>query len=134
MLGPGTFRHRDQGKINAEAYRNHTHTHPAKLIFALLASHMTGRCIQPSGCYEEWQDLLATTILLDSTLAFATFLGIAFDPVCRFAIIAALLQPHLCDSTQNRSMVAVDVATKAELVFRIRPTRHCWDNSRQCRT
>jgi len=80
------------------------------------------------------KNLLATTVLLDSTLTLATFLGIAFDPVCRFAIIAALLQPHPCDSTQHRSMVAIDVATKAELVFRIRPTRYRWDNNRQCGT
>jgi hypothetical protein len=100
MLSPRTYTYRGQGQINVEAYRNHTHTHPAKLVFALLASHVTGRSSQPPEPYERMEkDLLATTILLDSTLTFATFLGIAFDPVCRFAIIAALLQPHLCDST-----------------------------------
>jgi hypothetical protein len=134
MLGPGTYRHRDQDNINVEAYRNHTHTHPAKLVLALFASHVTRGTVSLRNATKEWRDLLATTILLDGTLTFATFLGIAFDPVCRFAIIAALLQPHPCDSTQYRSMVAVDVATKAELVFRIRPTRHRWDNSRQCGT
>lgn len=131
MLGPGTYRDRDQDTINIEVFRNHTHTHPTKFVFALLASHVTGR-VSLRDAMKEWEDLLATTILLDSTLTFATFLGIAFDPVCRFTVITALLQPHLCDCTQHRSMVAVDVATKAELVFRIRPTRYRWDNSRQC--
>ena len=42
MLGPGTYRQKDQDKINVEAYRNHTHTHPAKFVFALLTSHVTG--------------------------------------------------------------------------------------------
>ena len=100
MLGPGTYRRGDQENINVEAYRKLTHTHPAKLVFALLASHVTGRrTVSFRNATKEWKGLLATTILLDSTLTFATFLGIAFNPVCCFAIIAALLQPHPCDST-----------------------------------
>jgi len=67
-------------------------------------------------------DILAATILLNGALTFATLLRIAFDPVCRLAVITALLQPHPGDSTQYRSMVAVDVATKTELVLRVRPT------------
>jgi hypothetical protein len=45
MLSPGTYRQKDQDKINVEAYRNHTHTHPAKFVFALLASHVTGDAV-----------------------------------------------------------------------------------------
>jgi hypothetical protein len=36
---------------------------------------------------------LATTILLDCTLAFRTLLGISFNPVCSFTVILAFLQP-----------------------------------------
>jgi len=82
-----------------------THAHPAKLVLALFASHV-----------------IATTVLLNGALTFATLFRIAFDPVCRLAVIAALLQPHLRDITQYRSMVAVDVATKTKLVLRVRPT------------
>lgn len=39
-------------------------------------------------------DILAATILLDSTLTLAALLRIAFDPVCCLTVIAALLQPH----------------------------------------
>lgn len=79
-------------------------------------------------------DVLAAAILLDSTLTFATLFGVAFDPVCRLAIIATLLQPHPCDSTQYGSMVAIDGATKAKLVLWVRPTGHRWDDGRQCGT
>jgi hypothetical protein len=67
-------------------------------------------------------DILAATILFDGTLTLATLLRITFDPVCSLAVIVALLEPHLRNSTQYRPMIAIDIATKAKLVLRVRPT------------
>ena len=60
--------------------------------------------------------LLASTVLLDGTLAFTTLLGIALDPVRGFTIVLAFLQPHLGDRTDNRSVIRIDRASETELV------------------
>lgn len=60
---------------------------------------------------------LATTVLLDCTLALRTFLGVALDPIRRFAVVATFLEPHLGDVAHHWSMIALDWASKTELVF-----------------
>ena len=59
---------------------------------------------------------LATTVFLYSALTFGALFGIGLDPVCRLAIVLAFLQPQLGNSTQDGSMIRVDVATKAKSV------------------
>lgn len=59
---------------------------------------------------------LASSILLDRTLALATLLRITFDPIRRLAIILTLLQPHLGNTANHRSVIGIDRAPEAELV------------------
>ena len=61
---------------------------------------------------------LAPSILLNCTLTFATFLRVALDPIGRLAVVMAFLEPHLRDSTDDRTVVTVDSAPETELVRR----------------
>ena len=63
-------------------------------------------------------NLLATPILLDGALTLAAFFGVALDPISCLTIVVTLLKPHLRDRADNRTMVTVDVTSKAELVRR----------------
>ena len=58
-------------------------------MFALPACHM-----------------VATTVLLDSRLAFGAFLCVGGYPVCCFRVIFALLQP-LLDKRARRRLVVI---------------------------
>lgn len=66
---------------------------------------------------QRFQHLLAPSILLDRALTLATLLSIALDPVCSFTVILTFLKPELCNGANDRSMVTVDMAAEAELMF-----------------
>ena len=63
-------------------------------------------------------NLLASPVLLNCTLTFATFLRVALDPIGRLAVVMAFLEPHLRDSADDRTVVTVDSAPETELVRR----------------
>ena len=62
------------------------------------------------------QDSLSSTILLNGTLALRTFFGISLDPVGSLTVVLTFLQPKLCDGANDRSMIGVHGASKAERV------------------
>ena len=72
--------------------------------------------------------LLATTILLYRRLALTTLLRIALDPISSLAVILTFLQPELRNRTDNRSMIAINRATKTKFVVRGSTTVHSRDN------
>ena len=103
-----------------------THAHPTKLVLALLAGHVAVSMLATSDIGGESCkiDALAAAVLLYSALALAALLRVALDPIRRFAVVLALLQPHLRHVAYHRAVVRIDVAAKAELVVRGRSARH----------
>ena len=71
-------------------------------------------------------NVLATSVLLNRTLAFSAFFGVALDPVRGFAVVSTLPEPHLRHTTYHGSVVALDRASKTELVLR-RSVRTAYD-------
>lgn len=95
------------------------HAHPTELVLAFLARHVAvrnGKRREHSGYTTKGGDSLAAAVLLNSALTFATLLRVTLDPVCRLAVVLALLKPHLCNATNDRSVVCVHVAAEAEPV------------------
>jgi len=76
-----------------------SHANPAEFVLAFLACHM-----------------VASSVLLNRTLALATLLRVALDPIRSLAVVLALLKPHLCDAAHHRAVISVDVTAEAELV------------------
>jgi hypothetical protein len=76
---------------------------------------------------------LASSILLDGALALTTLLRITLDPIRRLAVVPALFQPHLRNTTHNRPMIAINRAPKTETMGRVptRATRHSGNHRRQ---
>jgi len=109
-----------------------SHANPTEFVSAFLACHM-----------------VATAILLYGTLAFATLFRIAFNPVSRFTIILAFLEPQFCYAANQRSMIRLEWASKtkgvassttysrhyfAEIGFRYPTLTFKGVNTRRCRT
>ena len=73
---------------------------------------------------------LATSVLLDCALAFATLLGVALDPVGCLRIVPTLLCPKFRNATDQWPVVILDRTRKTELVFLV-PTVHGRNDRRQ---
>ena len=93
-----------------------THAHPAELIFAFLTGHMANRGGQRRIHKLKAFHALASTVLLNCTLALAALLRVTLDPVGSLTIVLTLLEPHLSHATHHRSMIIVDITAEAELV------------------
>lgn len=57
---------------------------------------------------------LAASVLFDGTLTFAALLGVALDPVCRFAVVLALFDPELGNLANEGSVIAIECTAKAK--------------------
>jgi hypothetical protein len=88
-----------------------THANPTKLVSTLLTRHMASNQ-NPSDAdniiHPIDKDSLAPSIFLNRALALTTLLRVTLDPIRSLAVVPTFFQPHLRNTTHDRSVIPVD--------------------------